>query len=588
MTHNDGTGDGESKRTFDAVGRRDVLKTTAAAAVAAGGLSGSASANDYEVIPAQGQTIDIGWGETWENKLIDFSTGNRITITAHSSNWTIRNIGFQGYNSDAGKYAIFGLSDQGGNTSVFENVYMGDGGAAGDGGETGNGHGITAVWVSPQHSGHIDFQNCNFQGWYDNAVYASAPGGSGGGTIHIDNCYAANCHVSHYRVATNGSQVTNSVVRCDNEFYDGRGVWAWSPGPIPVDNCVLDMNGNHYSFVAGAWSGGSDINVTNTSWDNGFWGGYTTDGGGSVNFQWGNDTNPSAYVPDGVPTSAVEAAGGGSDDDSIVGDDDAHYFEIAGGGEFYLEVDQEVEPDPEIAPYAEYGTHYGDDWVGFELTDTGETYWWYKHDIVELDITDDQTVWIDGEEYDPDGDGVIEDFERSSPLNEYGGSAGLFGTTGSAYEGGQALENASGSFGGVNSTSGLDTYPSRGDDVTVYFNNASGDNFVSFNLFSQAEADNPDRYSVGLSGVSGDFTLWRTENGSIDTLDSSAPSSTTSGWYRVEISTDSSTISADLYDDSSDTHLASVTASDSTFSSGGIGFRSAGNGEVFDYVVLDD
>ena len=195
-------------------------------------------------------------------------------------------------------------------------------------------------------------------------------------------------------------------------------------------------------------------------------------------------------------------------------------------------------------------------------------------------------VVLDGE-FD-DVEGVVEDFERANPLNEYGGSTGLFDTTSSAYEGSQALINDGGSFGGVNSTSGLAVYPERGDEVHVYINNAPGDNFVSFNLFSQAEVDDPDRYSVGLSGVSGDWTLWKTENGSIEALDSSAPSDTTSGWYRAEISTDSSTVSADLYDDSSDQLLASVSANDSTFSSGGIGFRSAGNGEVFDYVVLAD
>ena len=215
-------------------------------------------------------------------------------------------------------------------------------------------------------------------------------------------------------------------------------------------------------------------------------------------------------------------------------------------------------------------TTYSSGGIGFRSTGNGEVF-----DYVVLDD-------------DPD-DNVVEDFERSNPLSEYGGSTGLFDTTSSpVYEGSQALVNDGGSFGGVNSTSGLDTYPERGDDVTVYFNNASGDNFVAFNLFSQAEVDNPDRYSIGLSGVSGDLTLWKTEGGSIDTLDSSPPSSTTAGWYRVEISTDSSTVSADLYDDSSDTHLASVSASDSTFSSGGIGFRSAGNGEVFDYVIIDE
>ena len=278
--------------------------------------------------------------------------------------------------------------------------------------------------------------------------------------------------------------------------------------------------------------------------------------------------------------------------ESIVGEGD--HFHIEGPGEFYFEVSGQVEPDPEVAPYATYGEDYGDDWVSFTLSDTGETYWWFEGDIVELEYTDEQTVWINGEEHD-DGDGgalpeppVIEDFERDNPLAEYGGETGLFGTTSSAYEGSQALVNDSGSFGGVNSTSGLNSYPERGDTIDVHFNNASENNFVAFNLFSQSETDNADRYAIGLSGVSGDLTLWKTESGDIDTLDSASPSSTTSGWYRLEVSTDASTITANLYDDSSDAQLASVSTSDTTFSSGGIGFRSAGNGEVFDYVVESD
>ena len=696
MTNNEPTNGDDSRRTYRTVGRRDLLKTTAAAAVAAGGVAGSASANDYDTIPANGQSITIGSGETWENKLIDFSTGNRISITAHGTNWTIRNIGFQGFNSDAGKYAIFGLSDQGGNTSVFENVYMGDGFAAGDGGESGPGHGITGVWVAPEHNGHLDIRDCNIQGCYDNAIYASAPGGSGGGTVHIDNCFAANSWVSHYRIASQGSQVTNSVVYLDDEFYDGRGVWGRTPGPIDVVNCELEMNGRQYSFEAGAVDGPCTINVSNTSWDNGFYGGYTTDSGGSMNFQWGNDTSPSAYVPDGVPTSAVEAASGGSSgggesgdppeypviedferDNPLAdyggstdqfgttgsayegsgalenasgdfggvnstsdlnhyperGDDFEVYFDNASGDNFAAVnfFAQAEEDDPDRYSVGLSGasgdltfwrTSGGDIDTLDSASPSDTTSGWYRVEVstdsssitADLydDSSDDHLASVstgdstfdsggigfrsagNGEVFDyavftEDGPTVVEDFERSSPLNEYGGETGLFGTTSSpTYEGSQALENDSGSFGGVNSTSGLDTYPERGDEVHAYFNNASGDNFVTFNLFSQAEADDPDRYAIGLSGVSGDLTLWKTENGSIDTLDSSSLSDTTSGWYRVEITTDSSTVSADLYDDSSDDHLASVSASDSTFSSGGIGFRSAGNGEVFDYVVIDE
>ena len=592
MAHNDGTGDDDSKRTFDAVGRRDVLKTTAAAAVAAGGLSGSASAN-YNTIQANGQTIHIDSGETWENVLIDMSTGNDIAISATGTNWTIRNIGIQGMDtSDIGR-TYFGVADTGGNTSTIENVYIGDGSTSGN--QQPTGHGTSGIWVSPDHSGHLDIRYVNVQGMADNGIYGSAPGSNSNGqrgTIHIDSCYASNCHVAQFRLA-DGCTVSNSVAFNDGSYqYNGRCFWGWptrNGNRIEILDCDFDSGSyNNAVHLDGGTDGTIQAYMAGTQHD-----GLQTDSRTQLTTGSGNGNNPDLSVPAGVPTSAEQAASGdsGGDDDSIVGDDDAHYFEIEGPGEFNLEVDQEVEPDPEIADAAEYGTHYGDDWVNFTLTDTGETYWWFKNDVVELDMTDDQTAWIDGDEVGDGGDDggtVIEDFDRDSPMDYYGGEDQLFSPTSNAYAAGQAIENDSGSFGSAVSMYSLDEFPERGDDVHVHLNNASDDNFVAVHLFAQEAEDNPDGYSIGISAFDG-LTIWRNEDGDTDSLDSQdLGSSQISGWYRLEISTDSSTVSADLYDADSDDHLASVSASDSTYSSGGFGYRSAGNGEVFDYVVLYD
>lgn len=184
---------------------------------------------------------------------------------------------------------------------------------------------------------------------------------------------------------------------------------------------------------------------------------------------------------------------------------------------------------------------------------------------------------------------VIDDFERSSPLNEYGGADNLYSVeTSTVYHREQALTNASGSYGTAVSTSGLDRYPERGDEETVYFNNAADDNFMGFEFFTQAEEDEPDGYTAGISGQ-GAWRLWVRENGSLSQIASQdlSTSDQIDGWYRVEVRTDSTTVYADLYDDANDTLLASISADDTTFSSGGIGFRSAGNGEVWDYASLE-
>ncbi len=291
--------------------RRSYVRSVAAVATATAsiGVAGSATADEeYELIEASGQTIQIGSGETWENKLVDMTTGQDIIITAEGSGWSIRNVGFEGENTSGAGSATFGVADTGGDTSTIENVYLGDGSDARNGSSTG--HGQTAFWVNPEHSGQLEFEHVNIQGFADNAIYGSAPGGAGGGTVHIDSCFAANCEVSHYRVATEGSSIRNSSVYVDGSGFSGRGIWAWSPGTIEVENCQLEMNGANQSIVAGANGQGTSVVVSDTDYDTGMDGGIGEEGGSDVQFGDSVDTNPEAFVPEGVPTSPEEAATG--------------------------------------------------------------------------------------------------------------------------------------------------------------------------------------------------------------------------------------------------------------------------------------
>lgn len=284
--------------------RRSYLRIAGAATAATiAATTGVGAREDYETITlsrGERRTFEVGNGETFENKLIDCTAGNCWpVVVAHGTDWTIRNVGIEGRLGNTN--AIFGVSDRQGNTSVMENIYLGDGAA--------NAHRAgLGIWVAPQHSGHIDMRNINVQEMGDNSFYCSAPGGAGGGTIHIDNCYSANSWVSHFRLAE--GRVTNSVAVNDSRHKDGRGVWAWSPGLVEVDNCHLPMNGRHYSLH----SRGSRLAVSNTEYDTGFNGGTQRVQGGSIDFRGGNGTNPRDFVPDGCPTSAAEAAAGSSSD----------------------------------------------------------------------------------------------------------------------------------------------------------------------------------------------------------------------------------------------------------------------------------
>jgi len=155
MAQNPRTSETESAPTTgrnSGLTRRNYVRSLAAVATATTALGGAGAASaqdDYEVIEAEGQTITIGAGETWENKLIDMTTGQDIIVTAHSSDWTIRNVGFKGENTSGTGSATFGISDTAGGTCTVENVYLGDGSSTGNGNP--NGHGQTAFWVAPDH-----------------------------------------------------------------------------------------------------------------------------------------------------------------------------------------------------------------------------------------------------------------------------------------------------------------------------------------------------------------------------------------------------------------------------------------------------
>ncbi|WP_226007314.1 hypothetical protein [Natrinema salinisoli] len=313
MAQNSRTSETESTPTAgrnSELTRRNYVRSIAAVATAAtaiGGAGTAAAQDDYEVIEAQGQTITIDAGQTWENKLIDMTTGQDIVVTAHSSDWTIRNIGFKGENTSGTGSATFGISDTSGGTCTVENVYLGDGSSSGNGNP--NGHGQTAFWVAPDHNGHIDFKNVNIQNFADNAIYGSAPGNKGGGTIHIDSSFAANCYVSHFRLGTEGSKVTNSSVYVDSsEGYVGRGIWAWAPGTVEVEGCQIEMNGQNNAIVAGANGNPTEVTVTDSDYDD--QAGISEEAGSSVQLGDGVGTDPEAVIPEGVPTSPEEAASG--------------------------------------------------------------------------------------------------------------------------------------------------------------------------------------------------------------------------------------------------------------------------------------
>lgn len=283
--------------------RRNYVRSLAAVATAAtaiGGTGMAAAKEDYEVIEATGQIIQIGDGETFENKFIDLTTNESITIVVEGANSTVRNIGFDGlYRGDGFQFSITAPS---GGVNV-ENIYLGDG--ATKEGESFV-HGPGAVFYHKNANCDVSFQHCNVQGYPNNGFYCSNT--ASGGSVTFDHCYGKNNGVATYRCGGSNDVITNSVAYNDDTDYgsgyggyieeDGRPVWVWSPGPVtieesnfaagPYSGALFTHEGASIEFESGAYSGGAQGDIRS----------------GDVS------EDPDLSIPDGVPTDAEAAATG--------------------------------------------------------------------------------------------------------------------------------------------------------------------------------------------------------------------------------------------------------------------------------------
>ena len=192
-------------------------------------------------------------------------------------------------------------------------------------------------------------------------------------------------------------------------------------------------------------------------------------------------------------------------------------------------------------------------------------------------------------------DQVIDDFENGS-LNEYSfdrGSSGASVVGQPTWSGSKALK-ISGTDTEMISTSGLNYYPSAGDVFSCWVQGASGADDLNFSYGVQNHSD---RYFVRLDFLNNNLQLYRYENGSSTLLAKDISVTVAENqWYNIEIDwRKTGTQIIRLYD-ASKTQVTQISASDATWSDGGIGYDaylSDGGTVYFDYVsqkesVLDD
>ncbi|ELY48608.1 hypothetical protein C493_21856 [Natronolimnohabitans innermongolicus JCM 12255] len=275
----------------------------AAAAITGGAAVGTASADDdYEVIEATGQTITIGEGETLENKLVDLTDGGSLTLLVEGGDSTIRNVGFDGlYRGSEFQLSIAAPSGD----VLIENLYLGDGAT-----KEGEGfvHGPGAVFYHNDAACDVTFRYCNVQGYPNNGFYCSNT--ASGGSVMFENCYAKNNGVATYRCGGANDAIRNSVAYNDDTDYgpgyggytetNGRPVW--SSGLITIEDS--DFAGGDYPHALVSHQGGT------IEFDSG-----AVSGGMEGSVQTGDvGDDPDLSIPDGVPTTAEEAASGAATD----------------------------------------------------------------------------------------------------------------------------------------------------------------------------------------------------------------------------------------------------------------------------------
>jgi len=137
------------------------------------------------------------------------------------------------------------------------------------------------------------------------------------------------------------------------------------------------------------------------------------------------------------------------------------------------------------------------------------------------------------------------------------------------------------------STSGLVYYPQPGDTFRTQCQ-VSGPMSLQLLFAVQSETAEPDAYYAGVNKIEETFYLIKISGGGFTTLDSQAVTIPTGEELTVETDFGAGgSLSATLYD-ASMTQIASVSASDSSYTSGGIGFRTFhGSGAPATTAIVD-
>lgn len=180
---------------------------------------------------------------------------------------------------------------------------------------------------------------------------------------------------------------------------------------------------------------------------------------------------------------------------------------------------------------------------------------------------------------------IVDDLEDND-IAEYKYNTGNFTTQSTTVkEGSYALEYTATSNSHMTSYSGLNYYPQQGD--TIKWNGyLNGSNYILLYFACQSgtgdSSTRPDGYASFLDLSNSEFKLRKRDAGTNSTLASSSFTFSTGEWYEVKLDWASDgTMTHTLYDSTGST-VASHSATDTTFTSGGITWQ-ANDSAYMDY-----
>jgi len=186
--------------------------------------------------------------------------------------------------------------------------------------------------------------------------------------------------------------------------------------------------------------------------------------------------------------------------------------------------------------------------------------------------------------------GIIDNFEDGSPFNPYffeSGQSGASIVQSPTVLGNNALELA-GTTTELYSTSGLDIYPSAGDTIRYSVRATGGADDTNFSYGVQ---DAGNRYYLNTDFANGKFRFFILENYDHSSLDgTSAVTFDEDVWYQVELTWKTDGTHEARLIHPVDGEVTTITASDSTYSNGGIGFDaylSAGQAVYYDFLTCN-